>query len=371
MHLSFLRPLYADGGPVASVYLDARRDTPDAGRGADLRWRAARERLEADGADAETVRALEAEFLRHTGARGLAMFAGHGRVRLAEPLPAPPRTEIAAHGPLPHAMPLVAQRGERVPWVRVVVDHAGADVLGMTEGGVARRGSVEGPEQFPIRKVKPGGWSAPRYQRAAEVTWERNAAEVAEAVAELADETGAEILVVAGDPRSRPLLIEHLPTRWQTRVVETDRGSRAVGADPEQLDDVTLVAVAECAAERTTEVIDRFGMEWGRGEAAASGLPAVVGALQRGQVDTLLLVDDPSSTAELWIGPEPMELSFDPEELRALGVAEPVRARADAALVRALVCSDADLALVGPDDAALDGGVGAVLRYADAATRRR
>lgn len=371
MHLSFLRPLYERPGPVASVYLDASHNTEDATHAVELRWRAARERLAAAGADAETLRAIETELLGRTDARGLALFAAGGDLLLVESLPAAPRSEVASWDLLPHAMPLVAQRGERVPWVRVVVDHTGADLLGMTEGGASRSRQVTGSEQFPIRKVQPGGWSQKRYQLAAEESWQRNATQVAAAVAELASSTAAEVLVVAGDPRSRPLLIDHLPTEWRNRVVHSDSGSRAAGADPEPLDEATAAAVAEHAAARTAAVVDRYAMQWGRGEAAANGLAAVVSALQRGQVDTVLLIDDSSSTDELWIGPGPLELSYDQAELRAQGVVEPVKARADAALLRALVASDADLVLVDPADVALDRGVGAVLRYADAATRHR
>jgi hypothetical protein len=97
----------------------------------------------------------------------------------------------------------------------------------------------------------------------------------------------------------------------------------------------------------------------------------VVAALQRGQVDTVLLIDDPSSTEQLWVGPQPLELSHDRAELLAMGVRDPQRVRADAALVRALTATDAELVLLGPDEADIDGGIAGLLRYADATTRHR
>jgi hypothetical protein len=42
--------------------------------------------------------------------------------------------------------------------------------------------------------------------------------------------------------------------------------------------------------------------------------------------------------------------------------------RADAALLRAIAGTGADLVLVNPDDAPLEHGIGAVMRYADAGT---
>jgi hypothetical protein len=53
-----------------------------------------------------------------------------------------------------------------------------------------------------------------------------------------------------------------------------------------------------------------------------------------------------------------------------MGVQHPQRVRADAALLRALAATEANLVLVTPDEIDLDGGVGALLRYADASTRR-
>ncbi|MFY1694112.1 MULTISPECIES: Vms1/Ankzf1 family peptidyl-tRNA hydrolase [unclassified Solwaraspora] len=367
MDLSFLQPLYSRPGPWASVYLDASRDTEDAVEALELRWRALRQQLEQQGADQLSVAALGHAVLRHVpraGEYGLALSATDGEVVLQNYLPAPPRHDLAVVGPLPHAMPLVAQRGEEISWLRVLVSRTGADIDAVSAGGLPRQANVTGPASHPIRKVNPGAWSQARFQRAAEVSWQRNAGHSAAATAALADQVGAEVLVVAGDPQARELLISELPRRWQSRTVQTDVGSRAVGADPEPLTEVTIQAIAEVAAAHTGQALDRYGAQRGRGD----GIGAVVDALQRAQVDTLLLVDDPSSTQRLWIGPEPTHIALDPDELTAMSVAAPREVRADAALLRALAGTDADLVLVGPGEADLDGGVGAVLRYLDPAT---
>jgi hypothetical protein len=374
MHLSFLRPLYERPGPWASVVLDASHETEDAAKAFDLRWRAVRNELAARGTDEPTLAALENAILTHhplPGRYGLAAFAARGEVVLIEPIAAAPRDHITAFGPLPHAMPLVAGYGEQVAWLRVVVDRTGADLVGATAGGVPRRGHVTGHNLYPIHKAKPGGWSAPRYQRAAEMTWERNAQEIADSVAELARSMAAEIILVAGDPQARRLLVEHLPEWWQHRIVASDAGSRARNADPEPLDNATLLAVASLAAQHVSEVIDRFRAEHGRDGAAGIGLPATVSALQRSQVDTVLLINDLSSTEHVWVGETPTEIAMSEAQLRGMGTEHPHRVRADAALLRALTATDADLVLVSPDEIDLDGGVGALLRYADASTRRR
>lgn len=134
------------------------------------------------------------------------------------------------------------------------------------------------------------------------------------------------------------------------------------------LDDLTVQTIAEVADQRITAALDRFGVQ----EDVGAGLDAVVSALQRNQVDTMLIVDDPSANGELWIGPEPTEIAVDPTQLSAMSVDDPQQVRADAALVRALVGTDAALTVLGADEAPqLTDGVGAVLRYVDEGTPGR
>jgi hypothetical protein len=369
MKLTMLRPLYEQPGPWASVYLDASHGTEDARKITELRWRSARESLVAAGCDPDTVAALEqaaTESPGRPGAQGLALFATHGRVALRRSLSAPPRTEIASFDALPHVMPMIAQMGEEIPYLRVVVDHTGGEIDTVGAGDLVRHHTVQGSETFPVHKFPGGGWAQLRFQHSVDLTWRRNAGDVAAAITEIADRTGPEIVVVAGDPKSRPMLVSQLPERWRQRVVETDIGSRAAGADPAALDDVTVQAIAEQAARRQQDVLDRFRTQLGQDAAAGNGLSAVVTALQRGQVDTVLMIDDPTSTERLWIGPEPHEIAGDPAFLRESGVTNPQQVRADAAIARALAGTGGAIVLVGPDETDLSGGVAALLRYADA-----
>jgi Bacterial archaeo-eukaryotic release factor family 2 len=371
MDLSFLRPLAEGRGPWLSVYLDATRATENADHEIDLRWRALREQAAAEGADEATLDAAAEAVHGHPsqpGRYGLALFARAGEVVLAEPLSAPPPSDLATFGPLPHLMPYVVQRGEDIPYVRVLADRTGADVSGLSVGGVSRTREVVGSETFPLRKVHAGGWSHLRYLHAVEEAWKRNAGEVADAAADLADTVGAAVIVVGGDVRAVQHFTERLPKRWQDRVVQTDAGARHAGADDEALDDVTIQAVADVAERHTRAALDRFGAQRGDGT-AVTGLAEVATRLQRGQVDTVLLVNDASSTDRLWIAPDdPTLVAADAAELRDAGAGEPVQVRADAALLRAAAATGAAIVLVGPDDAPLEQGIGAVLRYADGST---
>lgn len=55
MNLDYLSPLDVEPGPVASLYLDTTRRSPDAGRALDLRYRELRAELADQGADAPTL----------------------------------------------------------------------------------------------------------------------------------------------------------------------------------------------------------------------------------------------------------------------------------------------------------------------------
>jgi hypothetical protein len=227
---------------------------------------------------------------------------------------------------------------------------------------------VTGAATFPLHKVHIGGWSHSHYLRAVEESWKRNADDIAAATVELAENVGAEVIVIGGDVRAVQTLAGRLPQRWADRMVRTDAGSRHAAAHEAALDEVTVQAVADLADRRTRKIIDRYEAQQSAGTAGI-GLADVVTRLQRGQVDTVLLADDPSSTDTLWIDPDDPTL-VTPEEKLLLqsGVAEPQQVRADAALARAIAGTSAELIFVGPDEATLQHGIGAILRYADAST---
>jgi peptide subunit release factor 1 (eRF1) len=354
MRLSALRTLYDRPGPWTSVYVDASKNRDYARDELRLRLRPA----------PPPIRAAVVEALRedHTpGTHGFAALLDSAELVVGEPLPHPPPTPMVETGPVPRVVPMLEQRGEEVSWLRVVVDRTGGEIEAASAGHSPRVIEVAGHEDFPMHKTRAGGWSAPRYQRAAEVTWERNTGDVAEVVARLAESYDAEVLVVAGDVRARQLLVEQLPKVWQERVVQTESGSRAAGADPQGLDETTQVAVSAIAAARLQDAIDRYGVLSGR-HAATTGLDHAVKALQRNMVDTMLLESATLDGARLWIGPRADHLATTEGELKELRL-EPVnRVRADEALVRAAAGTGAQLYFVPPAAVQLTDGVGVLLR---------
>ncbi|GAA2640332.1 Vms1/Ankzf1 family peptidyl-tRNA hydrolase [Actinomadura fulvescens] len=351
MDLSFLKSLYDRPGPYASVHADLTRTTEEAPKAPELRWRALRETLEAEGAPEDTLRAVDAavqQELTEKRSEGLVLYAAGGEVAHLTRLPGPPARQLARVSQLPHVLPLLAQRGERFPYLVVTVDRRGGEICCVAADGTRTTITVEGDEDYPIRKVKAEGWNQSRIQRAAENVWKANAKKVGREVDQAAKQCGGELLIVSGDPQARSAVLEEISEPLLENTVET-----------KDIDEILELK----QAERLMAVAERFETELAHGERAVKGLSATVQAARRGQIDTLLLPDD--SPARVWIGPNPIEIAVEREELHALGVDDPVEERADAALIRAVAATDGNLALLRQSK------IGAVLRYSDAATRHQ
>lgn len=361
MRPDFLRPLYARQGPFVSIYLDTGRATETAATEVELRRRRLSERLVAEGATAEELIPV-ADLVSdpERAAPGRAVFVAGPEVGYTEALPAPPRREIARRSPLPHVMPLLAQRGENVPHLRVLVDHTGADLVAIGAG--APRELVVAAEDWPLQKTGQGGWSQKRYERGVETTWDRNAAAVAETIDREARRLDAELVILAGDPRSRSLVRDRLGKEAASKVVMVEHGSRAPGAAPTLFAKEAEAVLDEHIAARRARVIDAYGEATGH-NMAAQGLIETVDALRERRVRTLLVVDDPSADGTLWVGEAGHEIGVERDELRAAGVPDPIRERADAALARAATLTGAELWFVSATELHTPDGVAALLRF--------
>ena len=369
MDLGFLAPAYAASGPVATAYLDTTSAVEGAAAKIAARWRARREELAAQGADEATLDAMaEAAGRDHGDGAGQVLVGAGGGLLLDGRLPAPPRRETATWGPLPDVLPMVSVLADAVPYVLVVANRAGADITAYgDQGDAAGERHVHGGT-FDIRKVKPGDWAAKKYQQRAENLWQTNAKSVAEQVAGLATSVRARVIVAAGDVRALAYLRESLPPPAREILREVDEGGRAAGASAASLEEHVRRLVAEAAVRDTMTVLDEFEQERGQRDRAVEGLAHTVAALRRAQVQTVVAGDELAGEALLYIGSEPMQIALSDADLADLGADEAVAAPAGPAILRAAVATGADVVFVPGGPTRLVGGVGALLRYADAAT---
>jgi release factor family 2 len=250
--LGFLRPLFDQTGDYVSVYLDTDRSHENALTAIELRWNAARQRLAEAGASPASLDAAAAVAGAPGGARGYAVFTRAGAVTFTGALDAPPRREIARLAPLPHLMPLLAQRRPPIPHVRVSATRPGGEIVAIGGTGWSWRDWVAG-QQWPVHKTSVGGWSQPRYQRSVEETWDENAKTLATEVDAVAGRIGAQHVIVSGDVRARSLLLGHLSTPLREYATVLDE---EVSADSQAMTEAADRALSEWAGRRCRERFD-------------------------------------------------------------------------------------------------------------------
>lgn len=357
-------------GPFVTVYLGTDAAVEQASQQNELRWKNLRRGLEKDGAPAEMLTAIDplVPDAHHRG-RTLAVVADATGLRLVRHEPEPPARDAGWIAPLPRVGPFIEWAQSAVPHLVVLADRAGADIVVFTRradsigsGGAPVVSVGEDSGEDPVlRKSNPGGWSQRRYQNRAENQWEQNAKEVADHVAALADETGARLIVVAGDVRALQLLTEHLPERTAELLREVD-GSRGPGSGLDDIADDVVKLAATVVAEDTVEILRQFKQERGQGDLAVEGTKATIEALAAARVDTLLIHDDPDDDRTAWFGPEPGMVGQSKETVTGLGATGPQQGRLVDVAIRAAFTSGAAVRIV-PSAGSVKEGIGAILRF--------
>ncbi|HEV8296649.1 MAG TPA: Vms1/Ankzf1 family peptidyl-tRNA hydrolase [Acidimicrobiales bacterium] len=348
-------------GPVLTVYLTTEPAIDNAAHRAEQRWKTMRTDL-AEAAPERVLAAVD-PFVTDAHLHGacLAVVAGDDGVRHVEHGTEPPARDMASWSSVPRMVPLLSWRQAAPAYVLVLADRTGADIVAVRFEGPDIRVEAGGATG-PITKSAPGGWSQRRYQQRAENTWEHNADDVARRLESLVAGTGARLVLMGGDVRARQLVRESLP-REVLGLVEEITGSRT----PDGSELVTAVEVARLvatlAARDTTELLRKFREERGQHDRAADGPEATIDALQRSQVEVLLVPHDAyDDAARAWFGPQPTHIGATAQDVRSLGVAEPTEGPRTDVLVRAALGTGAAVRVI-PRAAAPTRGVGAILRW--------
>jgi len=285
---------------------------------------------------------------------------------LDQALVGPPLREVAEWSPQPDLTPVLRQLPGRVPHIVVLTDRTGADVtyLGLP-GQVDEEKTVQG-DTFQIRKFQGGGWAHHRYQHNAENKWVHNAEEVAQTISSMVRRLSPRFVLVAGDVRARQILTDRAGDLWSDLIVNMDEGGRAAGADREPVERRTAELVAEHEAREDAEAIEQIQAAAAHG-LSVTGTAAVVEALRKGQVETLVLADQPDDE-KLLVGGSPLELGGNQGDMESLGVRDAHSVPADRALIAAAVAGSAGVVVLPRAAMPGDIPVAAILRYTDAST---
>jgi hypothetical protein len=354
--------LFEASGPFVTVYLTTEPDIDNAAQRSLLRWKGLRRELIDGGAPEAALEAIDGVVEdAHTKGGTLVAVANADGLLLTRHEPDPPVRDVARVGPLPSVGPLLESLQSRPPHVVVLADRTGADIFAfVADGGESASVAGAEPGDPHLRKTGPGGWSQRRYQNRAENQWQANAKEVADRLASVVDETGARLVVAAGDVRALQLLREELPGRVADLVREVE-GSRGVESGIDDVSDDVAKLVATTVADDTAALIEKFREELGQGDRAVEGVGPTLTALAAAQVDSLLVADEVDDERTAWFGPAPGAVAVDAGTVSSMGV-EPEQARLVDVAIRAALTTGAAVRII-PSPRAVRDGIGAVLRF--------
>ena len=280
----------SNSASVVSLYLDLKPEQPGQLFKAFLDA-AAREHEDAKD-DIERVRAfLEAE---KPSSPGLAVFASSGEPGLFEvvPIDAPIGGHRLYIDREPHVFPLERLADQYQSYAALLVNTNAARLYVFSAGAAERQIVVKNKKG---KRVSAGGWSQARYQRRVENLHVKHMKEVADAVERLVREEDIARILVAGDDVALPLLREQLaPT---VAELLTEVGGVDIKTPEAEVFRVTLDAFREADQQSDQDSVDALLNAYRSGGLATVGLTGVRAALERGQVDRLLVPAIPASGA--------------------------------------------------------------------------
>jgi hypothetical protein len=345
--------LYRLPGPWCSAYVDAGTGTVDTLEAADVRPGNIRAALEAQGASPADLDAMEQALQPETGTPSPVsrfVLVHQGKAELNEIMPGDRAgAERISVDAVPDLLPLVKHRPEDFPYVVAEVsrEHGEIRLHYAGAGAPASTEEVQGETEH-IKKFQGGGWAHLRFQHHTEDVWRRNADEVAAEIDRVVSSSGARLVVLAGDIHARRLVQEQLSKASQALVSVVDSHTHTAGADPSLLEDQVNQRVAEQWASEQQDIMERLATQEGQANPeSATGIGAVVHALQQAQVEVLIFNDAALSERTLLaLDAEPWIAAAEGDSLAANIVG---KVPAPAALLRAAALTDARVLLVpGP-----------------------
>lgn len=217
---------------------------------------------------------------------GLALFAcaGEGDFFEALQLGAPlERHEIFVdHQPHLYTLALVNKQFPR--YAAVVADTDSARVLVF---GLRSTVSEERVESTKLSRTQTGGWSQARYQRHMQHDHQHHAKEVLDVLDRVVRHEQIQHIVFAGDQVVIPLLQKHLTPFLATKVVDVLRLD--IHTPERQVLEATLAAMRRQDARDDSEKVEQLIGDYRSGGLAVVGVPDVLAALSKGQVEEVLL----------------------------------------------------------------------------------
>lgn len=243
--------------------------------------------------DRERIRTyLDAEL--KPSANGVAIFGCAGAGDFFEAVQFDPRIEqhqLIVAGQ-PHLYPLLRVMDQHPPYAVLVADTNLARLFVFGRGQTLRAESVTSDK---ISRTSVGGWSQMRYQRNVEHFHQQHAKEVVGALENIVREEGVREIVLAGDEVIIPLLREQMPAHLAEHIVDILRLD--ITTPERTVLEATMEAVRRHDARTDAQEVQEMLDQYRAGQLGVAGAKDTLEALERGQVDRLLITASPDKVA--------------------------------------------------------------------------
>lgn len=360
-------------GPFLSVYMTTEAAVENPALHAERRWKSLRRELLEGGAPEARLAVVDERVAdAHLEGQALGVVTAASGASVLDHDGEPLLADLCTWGDAPVLTPLVAWRQHEPPYVAVLADHRGADLIAVSRDRPPAVVSA-GDEQWPISKARGGGRAHWRFEHRVEETWARNERQVAAELERLVDLFDARLVVLAGDERAIGLLRTMVPDRIAD-VMHTVPGGRATESTNDDFGDGAARWVHSVAANETVQALEALHGREADGR-AVQGAAATLHAVAEARVDVLVVHDErltPASTgavaeasdgAVAWFDQaNPATCALTRGELHGIASGDLGAASIVDVAVRGALATGASVRLVpshgGPRD-----GVGALLRW--------
>jgi peptide chain release factor subunit 1 len=224
---------------------------------------------------------------------GLALFACAGAENFFETvqLNAPLEQHEIYVDRRPHLYTLALVNEQFPRYAAVVADTDSARLFVFGLSSTISEARVESPK---MSRTQAGGWSQARYQRRMENDHLQHAKEVLEVLDRVVRKEKIQYIVFAGDQVVIPLLQKQLSPFLAAKVIDVLRLD--IHTPERQVLEATLAAMRRQDAKDDSEKVEHLLGDYRSGGLAVVGVPDVLAALAKGQVEEVLL--SASSTGE-------------------------------------------------------------------------
>jgi peptide subunit release factor 1 (eRF1) len=263
-------------------------------------------------------------------------------------------------GSVPHLYPLARVNDQFPRYAALLVDSNAARLFVFGLGVAETRHEVT---NVKTRKTAMGGWSQARYQRHTENFHLHHMKEVVDVLDRVVRDEGLDKIVISCDTQAKTALLDQLPKHLAGKIIDVVHLD--IHTPEHEVLSRTLEALREHDADTDIGQVERMLDAWRAGGLAVVGPESTLQAIEKGQVEELLITATPAllkraTTLTADVAPGPVEIDTS----AANGGEDADRHRlADHFVVHAHLSGARIRFIEDPELLSDVGGVGALLRF--------